>query len=41
MQKVFGYVRVSTTKQGDGVSLEAQTESIQKFAEANNLFVVR
>ena len=41
MKKVYGYVRVSTTKQGDGVSLEAQQESIQKFAQTNNLLIVK
>ena len=40
MQKVYGYVRVSTTKQGDGVSLEAQKDSIKRYAKANHLQVI-
>lgn len=37
----FGYVRVSTAKQGEGVSLEAQTEAIQQFADRNGLEITR
>lgn len=32
MKQCFGYVRVSTAKQGEGVSLEAQREAILAFA---------
>jgi DNA invertase Pin-like site-specific DNA recombinase len=35
MKRCFGYVRVSTVKQGDGVSLEAQREAIAAFASRN------
>jgi DNA invertase Pin-like site-specific DNA recombinase len=35
----FAYTRVSTVKQGDGVSLEAQREAIEVFATRNNLHV--
>lgn len=41
MKKCFGYVRVSTTRQGDGVSLEAQREAIQSFADKNGIVVTR
>ncbi len=40
-KSVFGYVRVSTVKQGDGVSLEAQREAIEAYAQRNNLLIVR
>lgn len=39
MKTCFGYVRVSTVKQGDGVSLEAQRDAILAFASRNNLAV--
>ncbi len=35
----FAYTRVSTLKQGDGVSLEAQREAISAFAHRHNLTV--
>lgn len=41
MKTSFGYVRVSTVKQGDGVSLEAQRDAILAFASRNNIDVVR
>ncbi|WP_300394166.1 recombinase family protein [Henriciella sp.] len=41
MKTCFGYVRVSTVKQGDGVSLEAQKEAILGFASRNNITVSR
>jgi len=41
MQKVYGYVRVSTTKQGDGVSLDAQKESIENYAKHKNLEIIQ
>ena len=37
----FGYTRVSTVKQGEGVSLEAQKEAIQAFADKNQLHISR
>jgi DNA invertase Pin-like site-specific DNA recombinase len=36
----FAYTRVSTVKQGDGVSLEAQREAIELFASRNDLTVI-
>lgn len=39
MKKCFGYVRVSTVKQGDGVSLEAQRDAILAFASRHNLTI--
>lgn len=35
----FAYTRVSTVKQGEGVSLEAQREAIGLFAQKNNLTI--
>lgn len=37
MKTVYGYIRVSTVKQGEGVSLIAQKESITRYAENHNL----
>ena len=37
MKNVYGYIRVSTSKQGEGVSLEAQREAIERYAEQYNL----
>lgn len=39
MKTCFGYVRVSTAKQGEGVSLEAQQEAIQAFASRNGIII--
>lgn len=39
MKQYFGYVRVSTQKQGEGVSLEAQKDAITHFARNNNLAI--
>lgn len=39
MKPCFGYIRVSTQKQGEGVSLEAQKDAITVFASRNNLTV--
>lgn len=39
MKRCFGYIRVSTLKQGDGVSLEAQQEAIQSFASRNQIII--
>ncbi|MEX0957314.1 MAG: recombinase family protein [Rhizobiaceae bacterium] len=41
MKKCFGYVRVSTAKQGEGVSLEAQRDAILAFAERNDITVTK
>ncbi len=40
MKKVFGYTRVSTIKQGNGVSLIEQREAIGRYAVRNNLEIV-
>ena len=40
MKKCFGYIRVSTQKQGEGVSLEAQRDAILSFASARNMRVI-
>ncbi|MEP0278545.1 MAG: recombinase family protein, partial [Nitratireductor sp.] len=37
MKSCFGYVRVSTQKQGEGVSLEAQKDAILRFAAGNEI----
>lgn len=39
MKHYFGYTRVSTVKQGDGVSLEAQQDAIKAYAEKQNLLI--
>ena len=39
MTSVFGYVRVSTAKQGKGVSLTEQREAIEKHADRHGLTV--
>lgn len=41
MKKVYGYIRVSTQKQGDGVSLIEQKSAIATFAKRKNLQIVR
>ena len=38
-RKYFAYVRVSTIKQGEGASLEAQTDAIQNYAENHGLTI--
>ncbi len=40
MKKVYGYIRVSTVKQGAGVSLQEQKEAILRYAEKNQLTIV-
>lgn len=40
MKPCFGYIRVSTQKQGLGVSLEAQVDAITAFASQHNLQIV-
>jgi len=37
MKNVFGYIRVSTVKQGTGVSLQEQRDAIIRYAEKHNL----
>ena len=39
MKQCFGYVRVSTQKQGDGVSLEAQRSAIEQFCARNDIAI--
>lgn len=39
MKHCFGYLRVSTSKQGDGVSLEAQKAFILGYAEHNDIHI--
>jgi site-specific DNA recombinase len=39
MQEYIGYIRVSTPRQGEGVSLEVQSDAISTYAERNNLNV--
>jgi site-specific DNA recombinase len=42
MKKLYGYIRVSTTKQGEhGVSLQEQTEAINRYAEKNSVSIVQ
>ncbi len=40
MKRVYGYIRVSTVKQGRGVSLDEQKEAIIRYAEKNDLQIV-
>jgi DNA invertase Pin-like site-specific DNA recombinase len=40
MKKVYGYIRVSTVKQGEGVSLIEQKNSIQNYADIHQLKIV-
>ena len=37
MRKVFGYIRVSTPKQGSGVSLQEQKDAITRYCQRNTL----
>ncbi len=37
MKECFGYIRISTVKQGDGVSLDAQKEAIEIFAKRQKI----
>ena len=41
MKPCFGYIRVSTQKQGEGVSLEAQKDAMSVFASKNDLSITR
>jgi len=40
-KKVYGYIRVSTQKQGSGVSLIEQKESIIRYAEKHQLEIIQ
>lgn len=40
MKNVYGYIRVSTVKQGTGVSLQEQKEAIIRYAEKHNLNII-
>ncbi len=40
MKQLFAYIRVSTTRQGDGVSLQEQRASIERFAARTNATIV-
>ncbi len=40
MKKVFGYIRVSTVKQGTGVSLQEQKEAIVRYAQKHELEII-
>ncbi|WP_424970631.1 recombinase family protein [Dinoroseobacter sp. S76] len=41
MKQCFGYIRVSTQKQGEGASLEAQKDAITAFASQQGLSVIK
>ena len=41
MKKVYGYIRVSTVKQGTGVSLQEQKEAIVRYAEKHELDIIQ
>jgi site-specific DNA recombinase len=41
MKTCFGYIRVSTQKQGEGASLEAQKDAITAFASHHNYSITR
>jgi DNA invertase Pin-like site-specific DNA recombinase len=41
MKQCFGYIRVSTQKQGEGASLEAQKDAITAFASQQGLTVIK
>ena len=41
MKPCFGYIRVSTLKQGEGVSLDAQKDAITAFASRSNLIITQ
>lgn len=40
MKKVYGYIRVSTVKQGKGVSPDEQKDAIERYAEKRELEVI-
>lgn len=41
MKKCFGYIRVSSIRQGDGVSLEVQKDAIKAFAIQNGISITQ
>ena len=41
MKKCFGYTRISTVKQGDGVSLEAQRDAIEGYASRRQIIITK
>ena len=41
METAYGYVRVSTLRQGKGVSLAEQKSAIIAFAKRHNIHIVR
>jgi len=41
MKNVYGYIRVSTAKQGEGVSLIEQKDAITRYATQQNLKIVK
>ncbi len=41
MKPCFGYIRVSTVRQGDGASLEAQKDAIMGFASQHDLTIIK
>ncbi len=41
MKSCFGYVRVSTQKQGEGVSMDAQKDAILRFASTNDITITK
>lgn len=41
MKPCFGYIRVSTVRQGDGASLKVQKHAIRNFASQNGLKVTK
>jgi site-specific DNA recombinase len=41
MKKIYGYIRVSTQKQGEGVSLIEQKSAIEEFVKKNDLYIIR
>jgi site-specific DNA recombinase len=42
MNQFFGYIRVSTAKQGEqGVSLRQQRDAIERYAQRNSLEIIR
>lgn len=41
MKRCFAYIRVSTVKQGDGASLDAQRDAIDAFASRQNIEIIK
>ncbi len=40
MKRLFGYIRVSTAKQGEGVSLQEQRDAILRYADRHGLTII-